>query len=172
MMLDTISENAIGLQLFTWQETVFRIIIAMIFGALLGWDRARKNKPIDFRVYMIVCVSTCITAMMGQELLNDFSASTDKIISLDLGKLIAGVLTGIGFLGAGAIIKRDDDQVVGTATGASIWASGGLGLTLGFCVYALAFIGFAAVFLTLLLGGMLINATEGKKDKEEKDMSS
>ena len=95
------------------------------------------------------------------------SAET-SIFSLDLGKIIAGALTGIGFLGAGAIIKREGDQIVGTATGASIWAAGGLGLTIGFGAYGLAIMGFITIYLILLVGGYFMPQVNGQTDKEKK----
>lgn len=135
-------------------ETILRVFLALLFGFILGFERDRKDKPIDFRAYMIIAVTTCIVAIMGQELYSDY-ATTDNFVSLDLGKIIAGVLTGIGFLGAGAIIKVEKDQVIGTATGASIWASGGIGLCLGFGLYGLALIAFTSIAIILFFGGFL-----------------
>lgn len=156
----------LNLALFTWQDLILRISLAMVFGLILGWDRDRKNKPIDFRAYMIVCVTSCIIAMMAQELNYDFSHK-ENIIGLDLGKIISGVLTGIGFLGAGAIIKRENNQIVGTATGASIWAAGGIGLALGFGAYGLALAGFIAIAGILTIGGFCMEKFQGVQDKED-----
>lgn len=156
--------DSLGLSLFTWQEVALRVAIAMVIGLAIGWERDCKNKPIDFRAYMIVCVTTCVIAIMSQELSNNFAQGQD-FFDLDLGKIISGTLTGIGFLGAGAIIKREDDRVVGTATGASIWASGGLGLTIGFGAYGLTFIGFAAIALTLLVGGYFMPKVNGHEEE-------
>jgi putative Mg2+ transporter-C (MgtC) family protein len=142
-----------------WTELGVRILLAIFFGLILGWDRDTKDKPIDAKAYMIVCVTTCILALMGQELYAKLHDAGD-ILSLDLGKIISGVLTGIGFLGAGAILKKGDDEVIGTGTGASIWAAGGLGLTLGFGFYALALTGFIAVALILLTGSAMVSKLE------------
>lgn len=149
-------------------ETLLRVCLALAFGAVLGLERDRKNKPIDFRAFMIVGVTTCIVAIMSQELYSDY-AQVDKIISLDLAKVIGGVLTGIGFLGAGAIIKVGEDRVIGTATGASIWASGGIGLCLGFGMYGLFLIAFFAIAAVLIIGGYFTNAVrQGAEDETEK----
>jgi putative Mg2+ transporter-C (MgtC) family protein len=149
-------------------EALARISLAIAFGLILGWDRDSKNKPIDFRAYMIVCVTTCMMAMMALEMSYDLK-DTQNLVSLDLGKIISGTLTGIGFLGAGAIIKRGNDQIIGTATGASIWAAGGIGLALGFGVYAIAIIGFVAIAATLIIGGFLMPKIQGETDKENID---
>lgn len=138
-------------------EVILRVSMALVFGMILGLERDQKNKPIDFRAYMIVGVTSCILAIMAQELFADYNSNNgDEFMTLDLAKIISGVMTGIGFLGAGAIIKRSDDQVVGTATGASIWAASGIGLTLGFGYYFLGIIAFVAIAFTLIIGGILM----------------
>lgn len=161
-------DSYISLTYLTWPDLVLRIAFAMVVGLLLGLERDFKNKPVEFRAYMIVCVTTCMLAVLGQELYADFQ-DAEGVISLDLGKLIAGVLTGIGFLGAGAIMKRDEKaQLVGAATGASIWAAGGIGLAIGFGFYAIAGLTFAAIFGILLIGGLFIDHVFDKSDKEKK----
>jgi len=148
-------------------ELILRVFLAMLFGFLLGLDRDHKNKPIDFRAFIIVAVTTCIIAIMGQELYVVLSEEKSVYAPLDLAKIIAGALTGIGFLGAGAIIHRGDNRVIGTATGASIWASGGIGLALGFGFYGLAIIAFVAITITLVGGGYYMKIFQDKNDKED-----
>ncbi len=159
-------DDYLNLSMVSWQEASLRVFLAILFGLILGLDRDRKNKPIDFRAFMIVAVTSCVIAMLGQEIYVDLSAN-DHGVSIDLGKIISGTLTGIGFLGAGAIIQHGDKQIIGSATGASIWAAGGIGLTLGFGFYTLAFIAFAAVAAILIIGGFCMNAFQGKSDKEK-----
>jgi len=108
---------------------------------------------------MIVAMTSCIIAILGQELGAELALS-DNAANLDLGKIISGTLTGIGFLGAGAIMRLDNDRVVGTATGASIWAAGGIGLTLGFGYYVLAFTAFIVVAIILIIGGMFMTHSD------------
>ena len=148
-MLDTLNT-------LTYSELFIRIFLAGFFGCFLGIDRDIKGKPVDFRAYMIVCISTCLVAILGGELFETYSTTSDGFVSLDLGKIIAGALTGIGFLGAGAIIKNSNEQkVVGTTTGAGIWASSIIGLCLGFGQYILAFAGFAAIAAILYIARKL-----------------
>lgn len=130
-----------------------RVFLACVVGFMFGYDRKKKEKTIGLQSYAIIALSSCLIAIMSQELYAQFS-SADHVIKVDLGKVIAGVLTGIGFLGAGAIIKRtDSEEVIGSATGASIWASGGIGLMLGFGFYSLSIIAAATVLVILTLSG-------------------
>lgn len=146
----------INLDIISMPEAALRIILALAFGAMLGLERDQKDKPIDFKAYMIVAITTTMIAIMGQELYHTYASEDNGVVLIDLSKIISGTLTGMGFLGAGAIMKREDKKVLhGTATGASIWAAGGIGLCLGFGEYGLAAIAFTAIFLVMLGGGIL-----------------
>lgn len=132
-------------------ETLLRVLLAIAFGFMLGYDRKKKHKTIGVQSYPIIALSTCLIAIMSQELYQNY-ARIDEVVTIDFAKIISGVLTGIGFLGAGAIIKRDgEEEVVGSATGASIWAAGGLGLILGYGFYTLSIIGFLGLIAILTL---------------------
>lgn len=148
-----------NLEVIEWSDAVLRIFLAGLFGLLIGMDREQKNKPIDFRAFMIISLAACMLAIIGQEFYREFEDPTD-VLQLDLGKIIDGTLTGIGFLGAGAIIKHGEDQVVGTATGASIWASGGIGLSVGFGYYGLAALVTGAILIILVGLGYLRKASD------------
>jgi putative Mg2+ transporter-C (MgtC) family protein len=147
-------------------ELCFRFFLAIAFGFVIGFDRDVKDKPIDFRAYMIVCVATCVTALIGQELFVTYSNSNIGT-GVDMGKIVSGVMTGIGFLGAGAIIHSGDTKIIGTATGASIWASGAMGLAIGFGLYVLSFICFLSLLLILVVGGWWMKPAIGRKDNGE-----
>ena len=149
-------------------EAALRIALAAALGMAIGLDRDLKRKPIDVRAYMIVATTACLIALMAQEIYADYQRS-DETVRLDFMRVIEGVLTGIGFLGAGAIIRaQDSNYVIGTATGASIWASGGIGLTLGFGFYCLTAIAFVALLMILLMLGLMMPAITDQTDDHEK----
>ncbi|MQX38280.1 MgtC/SapB family protein [Roseospira navarrensis] len=136
-------------------EVAIRVVLAAALGLSLGLERHSKRKPMDFRAFAIVAVVACLVAILAQEVYAEYS-HTQTTVRLDFMNIISGILTGIGFLGAGAIMRGDGDRVVGTATGASIWGAGGIGLTIGFGFYVLAAVGFVAIFGTLLVFGLLM----------------
>lgn len=155
-------------QTLSWTEACFRVLLALLFGFCLGYDRLQKNKPVDFRVYMIVATMTCLVAIMGSELFALRGADGTNL-EFDLLRIIEGVLTGIGFLGAGAIIKSNESKVIiGTATGASIWGAGSVGLMIGFGLYGLAILGFAVLLTILVLFGFLIKTEKNPSGIKEK----
>jgi putative Mg2+ transporter-C (MgtC) family protein len=163
--MDYIMQEYLNISHITLNELALRAFLALLFGLILGLDRDNKNKPIDFRAYMIVALISCILAVLSQELYVDYAAN-EGAANIDVAKIIAGVMTGIGFLGAGAIIKLENNQVVGTATGASIWAAGGMGLTLGFGYYGLAVVAFLSIAIILIIGGVYKEKIKGISDKE------
>lgn len=136
------------LQYLGISDILVRLTLATFIGLILGIDRQLKSKPVDFRAYVIVAVATALVGTMSVELSYGF-LNGDNGASFDFGKAMAGVLTGIGFLGAGAIIRREDDNIVGTSTGAAIWAAGILGLLCGVGQYIIALCGFGFIFATL-----------------------
>lgn len=155
--------DALGLHFVTFGEALIRMLLAAGLAMVLGLERYRKNKPIDYRAFVIISLASCVLAMMSQELYADFAAA-ENVVSMDLAKIVAGVLSGIGFLGAGAIIKQSDGDVVGTATGASIWASGALGLTIGFGFYALALMMFLFIAGILVGGNYLAKLAASREE--------
>jgi putative Mg2+ transporter-C (MgtC) family protein len=159
-------EDLLNLHTISIWELLARVGLAMLLGMILGLDREHKNKPIEFRAYMIVAVTSCVIAILASEL-HHLHFIIYKDAAFDSGKVIEGVLTGIGFLGAGAIIHRGGTEVIGTATGASIWGAGGIGLAVGFGFYLLGIVAFAAIFLTLVGGEWYREKFCGKPDKEE-----
>ena len=152
----------------SWEETLLRIALALLFGFLIGYDRNKKNKPVDFRVYMVVASTTCMLAIMGLELVAIYDAKNEHI-DLGIMRIVQGVLTGIGFLGAGAIMSRGDNQITGMTTGASIWSSGSMGMMLGFGLYGLAIFGFSILLAILVILGLCKKPLFDESDKEIKN---
>ena len=162
-------EDILNLHTLSIPELLARVGLAMLFGMVIGLDREHKNKPIEFRAYMIVCVTSCIIASLGNELYH-LHVVVYKDATMDMAKIIEGTLTGIGFLGAGAIIHKggaNGNEVIGTATGASIWGAGGIGLAIGFGFYLIGVVAFAAILLTLVGGEYYREKVCGKSDTEE-----
>lgn len=132
-------------------ENLLRLVAAAVFGLLLGVDRELKDKPAGVRSYMLVSVGAAGFAILTLELPASLeSAQFD--FSLDPSRAIQGLIGGIGFLGAGAIIRRDGG-VQGVATGAAIWLAGAIGMACGFGNYWLAAsITAIALFVLVVIG--------------------
>ena len=133
--------TAIGLDAGTL-EGVAKIVASMIVGALVGWERERGNQPAGLRTHMLVCMGACL-AMAASIWYADL---TDRGDAMRMG---AQVISGIGFLGAGTIIKGDYG-VRGLTTAASLWVVACIGLALGAGVYWGAIVGAVLTYAALV----------------------
>jgi putative Mg2+ transporter-C (MgtC) family protein len=104
-------------------QTCIRLLVAVLLGALLGYDRERKESAAGMRTHMLVALGAALFVI---------SALQAGLDQADLSRVIQGVVAGIGFLGAGAIIKLSEkEQIKGLTTAASIWATAAIGVTAG-----------------------------------------
>lgn len=138
-------------------EIILRIVIAIIIGGVIGYERGHQNRPAGFRTHILVCLGAAIVSMIQDQLRVNILKYTilypevAQVLKTDLGRIGAQVVSGIGFLGAGTIM-RDKGIIGGLTTAASIWATGCLGLSIGWGFYYLAIpagIGIIIVLVTL-----------------------
>lgn len=139
----------------TLLQIIFRLVLVVLLVAMIGWDRQKKNRPAGVLVHILVALGAAIVGMVQQELQSqaiNFALShpnVQDLIASDAARLIAAVISGIGFLGAGTIIvtKR---VVRGLSTAASLWASAVIGIAIGMGYYWIAVLGSAAILLSLI----------------------
>lgn len=141
---------------FNFASVAFRLIIAMLFGGVLGIERAHKRRAAGFRTYMIVCLSAALTMILGQYesamLADRWNMIASEVgLSIDVGRFGAQVINGIGFLGAGTIIVTGKQQVKGLTTAAGLWASACMGLAVGAGFYECVLLAFLLIFLSFRL---------------------
>jgi len=116
-------------------EQIARLTLSAILGMMVGFERERAHKPAGLRTHMLVCLGSCLFTLISLE------------FSIDPARIAAGIVAGIGFIGAGAILA-ERDRVVGITTAASLWVTGAIGLAVGVGNYILAVV---ASILTLLI---------------------
>lgn len=117
-------------------EEIVRILYAAIVGAIIGYEREIKSKPAGFLTFTLVCVGSCIIAILQKNItISNIEAVTNNpalidVLKIDQGRIIAQVVSGIGFLGAGSII-HNKGNVKGITTAAMLWLVAALGLMIG-----------------------------------------
>jgi len=115
----------------TWVDVALRLALAAAAGMLVGYNRESHSQAAGLRTTTLVCVSACLSMILAGLLLHvDPHAADESVMRLDVMRLPLGVLTGIGFIGAGAIVRRGD-VVIGVATAATLWFMTIVGLTIG-----------------------------------------
>jgi len=123
-----------------------RLVVAAVLGGALGWERERVGKAAGLRTHMLVALGSALLILASRHA--GMSAS-------DLGRVVQGIATGIGFVGAGAILKSPEEhQVHGVTTAASVWLTAAVGMAVGTGALWLPVLGvvLALVILTLLRG--------------------
>ncbi|WAM31071.1 MgtC/SapB family protein [Caldicellulosiruptor naganoensis] len=127
-------------------EDILKIIFAILAGGLIGMERENVHRPAGFRTHILVCVGSTLVMMTSEYIFNVYYKGHGNI---DVARLGAQVISGIGFLGAGTIIK-DGATVKGLTTAATLWAVACIGLAIGIGYYKGAVVATAAVYLTLI----------------------
>lgn len=141
---------------------VARLLLAALLGGMIGLEREIHGRPAGFRTHLLVSLGSCLFCVTSVEFYRHFGDfSGVKPVGVDPGRIAAQVVTGIGFLGAGAII-RDKATVRGLTTAACLWVAAALGLACGIGLFYLA-IGVTAVALLSLL---LLKEFEKKLTKD------
>jgi len=135
-----------------WTTIVIRLAVSIVIGGLIGLERELEHKPAGLRTLILVCLGSTIFMLIGFEL---------GLLGTEMGRIVAGVVTGIGFLGAGAII-RARGEVHGLTTAATIWLASGLGLAIGAGYYILAIISSVFVLVVLRILGIVEKALSKK----------
>ncbi|MHC4946206.1 MAG: MgtC/SapB family protein [Planctomycetota bacterium] len=132
---------------FEW-ESLFQIFLAVVLGGLVGLEREFSGRPAGLRTHILVCLGATIIVLASTSIPRLFGTSYQETLRIDPGRIAAGIVTGIGFLGAGAIL-RTGELVRGLTTAACIWFAAALGIVIGEGYYMLAICGTAVVLVVL-----------------------
>ena len=136
-----------------------RLLCAMLVGMVIGTEREYTNRPAGMRTHILVALGACVVAITGQMLWHQFGNS-------DPARLAAQVITGVGFLGAGTIM-REGATVKGLTTAAGVWTVACLGIAAGFGYYAVALTGMMFMLITLTVLELLQHHLPGRKAPHE-----
>lgn len=114
----------------TWIDVAIRLGLALIAGALVGFNRGEKGKPAGLRTTTLVCLAAALTMVLTNMLIHTTGKTSDSFVQLDMMRLPLGLLTGVGFIGAGTIVRTKSD-VQGVTTAATLWFVTIMGLCFG-----------------------------------------
>ena len=124
--------------------TILRLTLALLAGGLVGLERSYRGRAAGFREHTLVCISSCMLMLLADYHVVHVAAATHQEVFLDPTRMAQGIMTGIGFLGAGAIVK-EGFAIRGLTTAASIWMISAIGIMIGMGYYVAA---GAATFAT------------------------
>src|SRR5262245_1006451 len=129
-----------------WEGNLFRLSLAVVLGGAIGFERELRDREAGLRTHMLVCLGSALFTIVSAYGFSEFLASGDPVIRADPTRIAAQIVTGIGFLGAGAII-RQGISVRGLTTAATLWVAAAIGMAAGAGYYSGAVI---ATFVTLI----------------------
>lgn len=136
-------------------EILFKICIAILIGGIIGYERESKNRPAGLRTHILVCVGAAVVSIIQLKIVEDTLSLVIKypkltgMLGTDMGRLGAQVISGVGFLGVGTII-RTRGSVKGLTTAASIWVTACIGLAVGLGYYFVSFTATIGVFIVVV----------------------
>lgn len=128
------------------EETIVKLLLAVIVGGFTGYEREKSNQFAGFRTHILVSIGSCITSIIALELFTEYGSITN----MDPARLPAQVLSGIGFLGTGAILKNSNG-IRGLTTAAGIWTTACIGIAIGYGQYILGISAWILVMTTLYI---------------------
>ncbi|MCX8129089.1 MAG: MgtC/SapB family protein [Clostridia bacterium] len=125
---------------------IFKLVLSCVLGGIIGYEREHTNRPAGFRTHILVCVGSALVMVTSEYIFRSYHNQTN----IDPARLGAQVISGIGFLGAGTII-REGFSVKGLTTAASLWAVSCVGIAAGIGFYEGAVIATVLIYITLIM---------------------
>lgn len=139
----------------TIKEMMLRIVLALVIGGIIGYERELKNRAAGFRTHILVCLGATIISLLQIEIGNKaieiikIAPELGEVIKVDYGRLGAQVITGVGFIGAGTII-HNKGNIKGLTTAATLWIVACLGLSIGMGSYSISIFSTIIIFIILV----------------------
>jgi putative Mg2+ transporter-C (MgtC) family protein len=143
---------------------MLRVFTAILLGGIVGIERERAGKPAGLRTHMLVSLGTAVVVL----------ACSGAAMSMDgLSRVIQGIVTGIGFIGAGSILKLDEERhIEGLTTAAGLWMTAAVGVAVGLGALGVAVIGTIVTLFVLALEGVIESRISPKPSKKQRNASS
>lgn len=133
---------------WTEVDVVLRLLMAAVVGAAIGLDRERAHKWAGIRTMLLVCLGSALFTIVSMFGFEGLAGNEGQVV--DPARLAAGIVVGIGFLGAGVIL-HSERGVVGLTTAAAVWAVAAVGVTIGCGLYLVALLAALLILLALRL---------------------
>lgn len=150
-------------------EVLSRALAALVFSAVVGWERETLGKPAGLRTHILVGMGAALFVGLGELLVIEFNSFGDRL-RFDPMRIIEAVVTGVSFLGAGTIFfARAEQRVQGLTTAASLWTTAAIGIAAGLGRYVLAAGVTILLFIVLRGIGWIERRAESKQGPKSSD---
>ncbi|WP_066372721.1 MgtC/SapB family protein [Neobacillus fumarioli] len=150
-------------------DILIKLGISAVFGLIIGFERELKRKPVGLKTSLVISVVSCLLTIVSIQSAYFFPNSDKVKIQMDPLRLAAQIVSGIGFLGAGVILRRGNDSISGLTTAAMIWGAAGIGIAVGAGFYLEAFTGVVLLIISVELIPFVMKLF-GPKQLREKEI--
>jgi putative Mg2+ transporter-C (MgtC) family protein len=151
-------------------DILIKLGISAVFGLIIGLERELKRKPVGLKTSLVISVVSCLLTIVSIQSAYMFPNTNNVRITMDPLRLAAQIVSGIGFLGAGVILRRGNDSISGLTTAAMIWGAAGIGIAVGAGFYLEASVGVALLIISVELVPFLMKLF-GPKQLREKEIN-
>ncbi|RJG22800.1 MgtC/SapB family protein [Paenibacillus thiaminolyticus] len=135
---------------------MMKLALALLFGLLIGLDRQMKQKQLGMRPSMVICIASCLLTIVSIEAFGKFGGADHP--NMDPMRLAAQIVSGVGFIGAGVILRRSNEVISGLTSAALIWSASALGVAIGAGFYAEAICGVLLLIAAVNLVPVLLKS--------------
>ncbi|MBS4178597.1 MgtC/SapB family protein [Lederbergia citrea] len=136
------------MEILDW-DLLLKLGISALLGLVIGVERELKRKPLGLKTSLVISIISCLLTIVSIESAYIFPGNDDIRIQMDPLRLAAQIVSGIGFLGAGVILRRGNDHISGLTTAAMIWGAAGIGITVGAGFYVEAVAGVVLLIISV-----------------------
>jgi putative Mg2+ transporter-C (MgtC) family protein len=150
-------------------EIPLKLGLSAVLGLIIGLERELKRKPVGLKTSLVICIVSCLLTIVSIESAYMMPSSEKVKLTMDPLRLAAQIVSGIGFLGAGVILRRGNDSISGLTTAAMIWGAAGIGIAVGVGFYLEAFAGAALILISVEFIPFLIKLV-GPKQLRQKEI--
>lgn len=151
-------------------EILIKLGVSAVLGMVIGLERELKRKPVGLKTSLVICIVSCLLTIVSIESAYKFPSSEHVNIQMDPLRLAAQIVSGIGFLGAGVILRRSNDSISGLTTAAIIWGAAGVGIAVGAGYFMEALAGVALLIFSVEVLPFLLGLF-GPKQLREKELT-
>ncbi|WP_034763904.1 MgtC/SapB family protein [Rossellomorea vietnamensis] len=153
-------------------DTTFliKLGVSAVLGLIIGLERELKRKPVGLKTSLVICIVSCLLTIVSMESAYLSEGSNKVNITMDPLRLAAQIVSGIGFLGAGVILRKGNDSISGLTTAAMIWGAAGIGIAVGAGFYFEATAGVILLIVSVEVVPVIITYL-GPKRLREKELS-
>lgn len=130
-------------------QILIKLGISAVLGLIIGLEREMKRKPVGLKTTLVISIVSCLLTVVSIESAYMFPGSDDVNVTMDPLRLAAQIVSGIGFLGAGVILRRDNNSISGLTTAAIIWGAAGIGIGVGAGFYLESIAGMILLIISV-----------------------